>query len=55
MERNKIIPPKKNSLAEEDRLKLAALLLKAGFAVKIKKEKNGSTTAYYVEYWEEGE
>lgn len=55
MERNKIIPPKKNSLSEEDRLKLATLLIKAGFTVRVDKEKNGNTTSYYVEYWEEKE
>ena len=55
MERHKIIPPKRNGLSEEDRLKLAALLIKAGFTVRVAKEKNGGTISYYVEYWEEGE
>ena len=51
--RIKIIPPKQNSLKEEDRIALASLLVKAGYAVKLSQEKIGSRTVYFVEYWEE--
>jgi hypothetical protein len=52
-ERIKIIPPKNGKLNEEDRLALASLLIKAGFAVRLSQEKINSRTIYYVEYWEE--
>ena len=51
--RNRIIPPKSNGLNEADRIQIAALLVKAGFAVKLGQEKIGSRTTYFVEYWEE--
>lgn len=53
MKRNEIIPQKKNSLSESDRLQIAALLIKAGFAVRIGKKKDGGTTTYIIEYWVE--
>lgn len=42
---------------DEDRNTLGALLLKAGYCVKIGKEKVGSKnqTRYYVEYWQDKE
>ena len=42
-------------LNDEDRSKLAGLLIKAGYAVKIGKEvpEGKKTARYYVEYWEE--
>lgn len=42
---------------DEDRNSLGALLLKAGYSVKIGKEKVGSKNQvrYYVEYWQEKE
>lgn len=52
----KIYNLKPNSLNENDRLELAKLLIKAGYAVKLGRERpSGSTAAYthYVEYWEE--
>ncbi len=53
MDRNKIIPPKRNGWSEEDRIAVAALLIKAGFAVKIIKGKNGNSTDYGIEFWKE--
>lgn len=45
---------------EEDRLALAAMLVKAGYAVRIgrcaienQKEKKNAQQQYFVEYWEE--
>lgn len=52
-EKNKIIPPRTNSLNDAERLDLARLLIKAGFAVRIGKEKVGNSTVTVVEYWEE--
>ena len=49
----KIRSVKRNALNADDRCKLAALLVKAGYTVRIGKEKVGSQTAYTVEYWEE--
>lgn len=47
---------KQNSLNEEDRLELARLLAKAGYTVRLGREKppgkpNGAFQ-YYVEFWE---
>ena len=55
MERFKIKSVKKNTLNETDRLTLAGLLIKAGYCVRIVKEKkeNSTTTENVVEYWEE--
>lgn len=53
MERNRLLPPKRNGWNEEERLRLAALLIKAGFTVRIGKEKRGNATEYFIEYWEE--
>jgi len=53
MERNKIIAPKTNSLNDVERLEIARLLIKAGFCVRIAKEKRGNGTVTVVEYWEE--
>ena len=50
--RGKILPPDTTGLNKEDRLALATLLIKAGYTVRIKKEKNGNTTRTVVEYWE---
>lgn len=47
----------KGSLSGEDRLELAKLLLKAGYAAKLSKARpNGKSSGpyeYFVEYWEE--
>ena len=51
--RQRIIPPKPNSLNDNDRTELATLLLKAGFCVKKGCEKQGNKSVYYVEFWTE--
>jgi hypothetical protein len=51
--KNKIIAPKPNSLNDNERLDIARLLLKAGFTVRIGKEKHGNSTVSVIEYWEE--
>ena len=45
---------KNNALNENDRLQLATLLIKAGYSVRLGREKkaNSSANIYYVEYWE---
>ena len=57
MMRQRIYSFKINSLNETDRLNLATLLIKAGYAVKISKAKlnNSNSYTYYVEYWEDSE
>jgi hypothetical protein len=51
--KNKIIAPKPNSLNDNERLDIARLLLKAGFTVRIGKEKHGNSTVSVIEFWEE--
>lgn len=50
----RILPQKGGALNENDRLDLARLLIKAGYRVRIRKEKlNGSNTyTYFIEYEE---
>ncbi|MCD7722733.1 MAG: resolvase [Clostridiales bacterium] len=58
MERQRIYNRKNNGLNEKERLELANLLLKAGYAVKIGREKrNANSTAYtyFVEHWVESD
>lgn len=52
----KIIMQKNGNWNEQDRLALAALLIKAGYVVSIGKEKiaGKNTYVYYVEYAEQG-
>lgn len=38
----------------EDRLALAAVLIKNGYTVRMSREKPGNKVAYFVEYWREG-
>lgn len=56
---SRIYSQRHNSLNEEDRLELARLLVKAGYVVRLGRERPaGNTTGafkYYVEYWEEDE
>ncbi len=54
-ERHKI-KNKLQKLNDDDRNNLVCLLAKAGYAVKIGKERPGGKgqTMYYVEFWEEG-
>lgn len=44
-------------LNDEDRNSLCCLLIKAGYAAKISKERTGGKgqTMYYVEFWEEND
>lgn len=51
--RQRIYPSKNGSLNFEDREHLASLLIKAGYCVRISKEKQKSTNVYFVEFWEE--
>ena len=53
-EKHKIIPPKANSLNDAERLEIARLLIKAGYAVRIGKAKIGNSTVTVIEYWDEG-
>lgn len=57
MEHRKIYSLRQGVLNEDDRLSLAALLIKAGYTVRIGKERpKGKTNGayiYFVEYWEE--
>lgn len=54
--KNRIVSNKTVTFNNEDRLQLATLLIKAGYSVRIGKEKTEgkSTTTTFVEYWEEG-
>ena len=55
MERNRIKALKGSVLNADDRYAIANLLIKAGYSVRIVKEKpeNKSTFQYFIEYWEE--
>ena len=60
MSRCRIANKKQGGLNTEDRLELARLLIKAGYTVRIVKDKmpgaKTNTSAIFVEYWEdEGE
>lgn len=60
MSRCRIANKKQGGLNTEDRLELARLLIKAGYTVRIVKDKvpgtKANTSAIFVEYWEdEGE
>lgn len=56
-ERRKIYNVKEKGLGEQERLELARLLIKAGYIVRIGREKlaGKNTWVYFVEYWEEEE
>lgn len=55
MDKQRIYAQKSSTLNETDRLDLARLLIKAGYAVRIKKEKvdGWSAVNYVVEFWTE--
>lgn len=57
--RQRIYSSKDKSLNEQERLELARLLIKAGYIVKVGKEKpEGKPNAayvHYVEYWKDEE
>lgn len=55
MGRHRIYAQKDRKLNETDRLKLCELLIKAGYAAKLGKEKQQGKNTYkhFVEYWED--
>lgn len=57
-DRQRIYSQKDKGLNEQERLDIARLLIKAGYTVKIGKEKpTGKSNAayiYFVEYWKDG-
>lgn len=50
----KIYPLKNGNLNETERLEIARLLIKAGYTVRLGKEKPAgkSTVVHFVEYWD---
>ena len=51
--KQRIYPAKGSSWNAEDRLNIATLLIKAGYSVRIGKEKIKSSIIYFIEFWEE--
>lgn len=51
--RQRIYPSKNGTFNAEDRQNLASLLIKAGYSVRIGKDKQKNTSVYFVEFWEE--
>ncbi len=49
----RIYPQKAGALNEAERLEIAKLLIKAGYAVKIGTKKPKNTNVYFIEYWDE--
>ena len=49
----RIYPQKAGALNEAERLEIAKLLIKAGYAVKIGIEKTKNKNVYFIEYWDE--
>lgn len=49
----RIYPQKAGALNEAERLEIAKLLIKAGYAVKIGTEKPKNKNVYFIEYWDE--
>lgn len=47
----RIYPQKAGALNEVERLEIAKLLIKAGYIVRIGKEKPKNTNVYFIEYW----
>lgn len=56
--RQRIYSQKDKGLNEQERLDIARLLIKAGYTVKIGKErsagKSNAAYIYFVEYWKDG-
>ena len=43
-----------NKLSESEKLDLCRLLIKAGYSVRLGRErKNGNSYAYFIEYWKD--
>lgn len=57
MNTQRIYSQKNNALNEQDRLDMARLLIKAGYTVRLGREKQGksNTYTYFIEYWEEND
>lgn len=60
MQKQRIYSVKTNTLNDQDRLDIARLLIKAGYAVRIGKErkdptKKNTTNIKFIEYWEEND
>lgn len=60
MKKQRIYSVKTNTLNDQDRLDIARLLIKAGYAVRIGKEKKDATKKNaacikFIEYWEEND
>lgn len=55
MDKHKIYPQKGCTVTHADKIELASLLIKMGYTVRLGKEKKGSSTTTFVEYWEEKE
>ncbi|HIW86026.1 MAG TPA: resolvase [Candidatus Eubacterium faecipullorum] len=55
MQRQRIENTARQELNDEDRLELCRLLIKAGYTVRLVKEKPEGKNRYekYIEYWEE--
>ena len=51
MEKQRIEAQKGFTLNEEERLQMAKLLIKAGYTVKISKEKQDGKSVICLEYW----
>lgn len=54
----RIYSVKQGSLNESERLEIARLLIKAGYTVKLDREKrnqNSRTYTYFIEFWEDKE
>lgn len=54
--KQRIYSIKQNGLNDADRLELAKMLVKAGYSVRVgkeRKEQKSKSYSYFVEYWEE--
>lgn len=57
MTKQRIYSIKQNGLNDADRLEISKLLIKAGYVVRVGKEKRepkSKSYSHFVEYWEEG-
>lgn len=56
MDKQRIYPVLKGKINDEDRTAISALLIKAGYTVRVASEKpNGKgQSVYFIEYWEDG-
>lgn len=56
-QRQRIYPVLKGKINDEDRTTISALLVKAGYTVRVGSEKPGGKgqSIYFIEYWEEND